>query len=125
MVYIYNKLQIHVWLYGIGYLVVYGPILAKMWRVYQIFHNPTPGKKVCAYHKWHCYNISAILFQILKTWHLLCVVGVICCLGVLLILAKTVAQAITTPQLVPDSEELSGTTVGVMMKWACIGMSML
>ena len=40
-------LKVPIWLYGVGYLLVYGPILAKMWRVYQIFHNPSPGKKVC------------------------------------------------------------------------------
>ena len=30
----------------IGYCLAYGTILAKMGRVYQIFHNPTPQKKV-------------------------------------------------------------------------------
>ena len=34
------------WAYGIGYLLVYGTILAKMWRVYQIFHDPSPNKMV-------------------------------------------------------------------------------
>ena len=32
-------------------------------------------------------------------------------MGVLLILAKTIAQALTTPELVTDSEEPLGTTV--------------
>ena len=32
-------------------------------------------------------------------------------MGVLLILAKTIAQAITTPELVSDSEDPTGTTV--------------
>ena len=39
-------IQVHVWVYGIGYLLVYGTILAKMWRVYHIFHNPNPSKTV-------------------------------------------------------------------------------
>ena len=34
------------WVYGIGYLLVYGTILAKMWRVYQIFYSPNPNKDV-------------------------------------------------------------------------------
>ena len=51
------------------------------------------------------------LLQILNTCHLLCIVGGICCMGVLLILAKTIAQALTTPELVTDSEEPLGTTV--------------
>ena len=38
--------QVHEWAYGIGYLLVYGTILAKMWRVYQIFHDPNPNKMV-------------------------------------------------------------------------------
>ena len=41
-------MQIPMWIYGMGYLLVYGTILAKMWRVYQIFHNPTPSKSVSA-----------------------------------------------------------------------------
>jgi len=30
----------------LGYLMTFGTILAKMWRVYQIFHNSTPNKMV-------------------------------------------------------------------------------
>jgi gamma-aminobutyric acid type B receptor len=30
----------------IGYSLAFGAVLAKMWRVYQVFHNPTPNKKV-------------------------------------------------------------------------------
>ena len=32
-------LQIHNCVYGVGYLLMYGAILVKIWRVYQIFHN--------------------------------------------------------------------------------------
>ena len=28
---------------------MYGTILAKMWRVYQIFHSPNPNKSVCVH----------------------------------------------------------------------------
>ena len=38
------------WVYGIGYLLVYGTILAKMWRVYHIFHSPNPNKAVSIYY---------------------------------------------------------------------------
>ena len=34
------------WLTAIGYSLCYGTILAKMARVYYIFNNPTPNKKV-------------------------------------------------------------------------------
>ena len=59
--------------------------------------------------------VTWLLIQILQTWHLLCIVGVICCVGVLLILAKTIAQAITTPELVSDSEHPTGTTVRIVI----------
>ena len=41
------SMQLHTWIYVLGYLLAFGTILAKMWRVYQIFHNPTPNKMVC------------------------------------------------------------------------------
>ena len=34
------------WLTALGYSLCYGTILAKMVRVYYIFDNPTPKKKV-------------------------------------------------------------------------------
>ena len=34
------------WLTAIGYSLCYGTILAKMARVYYIFNNPSPNKKV-------------------------------------------------------------------------------
>ena len=34
------------WLTAIGYSLCYGTILAKMARVYYIFNNPSPKKKV-------------------------------------------------------------------------------
>ena len=39
-------MQLHTWMYVLGYLLAFGTILAKMWRVYQIFHNPAPNKMV-------------------------------------------------------------------------------
>ena len=41
----------------------------------------------------------------------MCVVGTITGFGVLLIVAKTIAQALTSPQLVDDSEHSPGLTV--------------
>ena len=40
------SMQLHTWMYVLGYLLAFGTILAKMWRVYQIFHNPAPNKMV-------------------------------------------------------------------------------
>ena len=39
-------MQLHTWMYVLGYLLAFGTILTKMWRVYQIFHNPSPNKMV-------------------------------------------------------------------------------
>ena len=47
----------------------------------------------------------------MKTWHLLCIVFGITGIGVMVILVKTIAQAVTTPQLVGDSENPYGRTV--------------
>ncbi len=30
----------------VGYVLVMAPVLAKMWRIYYIFHNPLAKKKV-------------------------------------------------------------------------------
>jgi gamma-aminobutyric acid type B receptor len=99
--------NVHVWLYGVGYLLVYGTLLAKMWRVYQIFHNPNPNK------------------TILKTWHLVCVVFSVTGVGVLLILARSVAQALTDPYLVTNKENPEGATgsdIQIFHKvWQCYG----
>ncbi|CAI8043141.1 Gamma-aminobutyric acid type B receptor subunit 2, partial [Geodia barretti] len=99
--------NIHVWLYGVGYLLVYGTLLAKMWRVYQIFHNPNSNK------------------TILKTWHLMCVVFSVTGVGVLLILARSVAQALTDPDLVTNKENPEGATGSDIQKfnkvWQCYG----
>ena len=37
------------WLTAIGYSLCYGTILAKMARVYYLFNNPSPRKKVHTY----------------------------------------------------------------------------
>ena len=31
---------------NVGYVLCFAPVLMKMWRVYYIFHNPAPNKKV-------------------------------------------------------------------------------
>ena len=51
-------MQLHTWMYVLGYLLAFGTILAKMWRVYQIFHNPTPNKMVFHYSINVSYGLS-------------------------------------------------------------------
>ena len=52
------SMQLHTWIYVLGYLLAFGTILAKMWRVYQIFHNPTPNKMVLHYSMCVLYGLT-------------------------------------------------------------------
>ena len=56
-------------------------------------------------------HIFSYLTQILKNWHLMCIVIGICGTGTLLILARSIAQGVTDPQLVNNTENPEGTTV--------------
>lgn len=38
--------QVRVWLWAIGYSLAFGPVLGKMFRVYQIFSDPKPNAKM-------------------------------------------------------------------------------
>jgi len=65
------------WLTALGYSLCYGTILAKMARVYYIFHNPVAlKKKVRSVLKtlnlhWHVIVVVVyLLMQALKDWHL-------------------------------------------------------
>ena len=60
---------------------------------------------------WVLLYIPRSCFQILKTWHLVCVVCAVTGVGILLILARTVAQALTDPTLVTNRENPEGATV--------------
>ena len=48
--------QFQTWLVFLGYALVLGTVIAKLWRVYHIFHNPTPAKKVTAFQIFHGVN---------------------------------------------------------------------
>ncbi len=39
-------MQLQTIMNSVGYVLVFAPVLVKMWRVYYIFHNPSPNKKV-------------------------------------------------------------------------------
>ena len=54
-----------------------------------------------------------IMLQVMKTWHLVCVVCGVTGVGLLIILARTVAQALTDPDLVTNRENPEGTTVSI------------
>uniref|UniRef100_A0A1X7VH94 G-protein coupled receptors family 3 profile domain-containing protein n=1 Tax=Amphimedon queenslandica TaxID=400682 RepID=A0A1X7VH94_AMPQE len=80
------------WLAMIGYIIAFSAVLAKMWRVYYIFHNPTASKRT------------------LKDWHLLVAVGVITSIVCLiLIIGESIPQTRHEPTLVVDRETESTT----------------
>ena len=56
------------------------------------------------------------MLQVMKTWHLVCVVCGVTGVGLLLILARTVAQALTDPDLVINRENPEGTTVSIAVE---------
>ena len=67
-----------------------------------------PPREVCDYQAV-ALPINLVT-QILKNWHLMCIVIGICGAGMLLILARSIAQGITDPQLVTNTEDPQGTT---------------
>ena len=44
--YVHTNLKIEYWCFTVGYSVALGAVLVKMWRIYLIFNNPKPNKKV-------------------------------------------------------------------------------
>ena len=52
LIVIFCNTQIQNILGCIGYVLIFAPVLVKMWRVYYIFHNPSPRKKVSR-HVYH------------------------------------------------------------------------
>lgn len=65
--------NVRVWMWAIGYSLAFGPVLGKMFRVYQIFSDPKPNAKMR-----------------IKDWMLVCFVGVLVGLDVLIIFLATV-----------------------------------
>ena len=63
-------------MFTIGYTLAYSALLSKLWRVYTIFNNPAPKKKVKfkynmvhGMHKLACINVKHV--QIFKDWELM------------------------------------------------------
>jgi gamma-aminobutyric acid type B receptor len=80
------------WMNVIAYCLAYGTILAKMGRVYKIFHNPTPKKQTGV-----------------KDWHMVMVVALITGVGVLLLTVEaSFPQLRPNLALLPSEEHGSG-----------------
>ncbi len=79
-----------------GYTISFSAVLAKMWRVFYIFHNPTTKKRS------------------LKDWHLLLVVSVLSgIVALLLLVGESVPILRRTAELVGDRE--NGDTKNVSL----------
>ncbi|XP_019849005.1 PREDICTED: gamma-aminobutyric acid type B receptor subunit 2-like [Amphimedon queenslandica] len=76
------------WLAMIGYVIAFSAVLAKMWRVYYIFHNPTPSKRT------------------LKDRHLLSVMGILTLIVIMILsIGEAVPDTRHEPTLVVDGEK--------------------
>ena len=90
-----------------GYTLAFSAVLAKMWRVFYIFHNPTTKKRS------------------LKDWHLLLVVAVLSgILFLLLLIGGSVPATRQTARLVKDKErddtkDVSPASLLAVMQFAC------
>ena len=81
--------NVRVWLWAIGYSLAFGPVLGKMFRVYQIFSDPKPNAKMRV-----------------KDWMLICFVCVLVGLDVLIIfLAVAIPQSRVGASLSQSSDK--------------------
>ena len=73
LIFVLISIQIQEWLFTIGYTLAYGALLSKLWRVYTIFNNPAPKKKVkFMVHGMHkLVSINVKHMQIFKDWELI------------------------------------------------------
>ena len=85
----------------------------KLWRVYQIFHNPQPNRKVSLKLMKSQFDINYFLqIQILTDWKLIAIVLAIAGLATLLLLfGEAVPYLRRVAVLVEDSEHLYGRNV--------------
>ena len=59
--------QVGYWLAMVGYAISFSAVLAKMWRVYYIFHNPTTNKRVSLNMYGFAFYLSlSLTFRLLK-----------------------------------------------------------
>ena len=72
-----------------GYVLAFSAVLAKMWRVFYIFHNPTTKKRS------------------LKDWHLLLVVAILTGIVLLLLIIGTAVPDLRQTAMLVDDKEHS------------------
>ena len=116
-------MQLEHWLFAIGYSLAFGAVLAKMWRVFHIFHNPKPKKKVRKSFTIYCYNSgdpfkyvnTQCALQIMKDWLLIVISLTVCgIVVVLLFLETTVPHLRGAVVLERDSEDSVGRDVSTL-----------
>ena len=95
----------------VGYAISFSAVLAKMWRVYYIFHNPTTNKRVSL-------NMDLLLplpltyIQALKDWHLLVTAGIIILISIVILsIGEAIPDTGHQPTLVVDREKGSERNV--------------
>ena len=90
--------------------------LAKMWRVYQIFKNPSPNKvrlvHLCMYN-YTAESVGRMKFafsQNLMDYHLLLIALVITAIGVTMLIIRS-GLLPNSPRVIADDEERNGKSV--------------
>ena len=108
--------------YCFGYTLIFGPILAKMWRIYYIFHNPSPKKKVCAIKQPLLVIIITNFMQNITDWHLgIFIAIVVSIVVVLLVIGFSIPATIPRAFTSPDGEYQNvSTIIDVILKFSYI-----
>ena len=96
----------------IGYAISFSAVLAKMWRVYYIFHNPTTNKRVSLNMDLLQFYLSLTSVQALKDWHLLVTAGIIILISIVILsVGEAIPDTGHQPTLVVDREKGSERNV--------------
>ena len=96
-------MQVTPWLLALGYSLAFGTILAKLWRVYYIFHNSQPHKKT----------------QLAQDWHLAIFVMVLVVIDLIILILYTVLEGhfIGFMANTTSNSERPSATAGVSKSW--------
>ena len=97
------------WLGNIGYTIAFAAILSKMWRIYYIFHNPAPNKRVLIPIPACMCIIILHLMQAISDWYMMVLILTIATvMAVIIAIGFAIPQVLPSPVLVDDNEQRSG-----------------
>ena len=101
-------------MFTVGYSLAFGAVLAKMWRVFHIFHNPKPNKTVRQLPRHSYSQLLVFVLQTMKDWMLIVITLTTCAIVVLLLFLETVVPDLMGFVIKErDSEKLYGMDVSI------------